>query len=91
MKLFKSSIVAMPIPGCKECPNRVAKRLKSGSGFYSDWVCAAIDRTNYNHLSKIWKEISHKTHPSVAEQMQCGGFHPDCPLEDYTPQIGDTK
>ncbi|MFA7542766.1 MAG: hypothetical protein WCY84_00190 [Candidatus Cloacimonadaceae bacterium] len=80
MKVYKSSILSLPVKSCQECPNRVAKRFKSGERYYSEWVCAAIEDTSYDKaLNKL---VARHRFPSVMEQLKEGGYHRDCPLAD---------
>lgn len=84
MKLYKTSIVSLPITSCEQCPNRVARRCNHGSKSYSEWVCGAI---TYNTTCPISQEIIPRHRfPSLTEAMACKGWHPECPLEDYTPK-----
>lgn len=88
MKIFKTSIASLPLSSCAECPNRVSKRFAHGSKFYSEWCCAAIVLRTRNPITK---EIVFKHRfPSLTEALHRKGFHPECPLENYT-QKGATK
>lgn len=88
MKVYKTSITSLPIPGCRECPNRVSKRFKHNQRYYGEWVCAAITYKTQNPITRE-TVFSHRF-PSVAEAMRHNTHHHECPLEDYKPQ-GDTK
>lgn len=83
MKVYKSSILSLPVKSCRECQNRVAKRFKSGERYYSEWVCAAIrEPVEHAVIKGFTEKYPAHSFPSVMEQMQGGGYHRDCPLED---------
>lgn len=88
MKIYKTSIASLPLKSCADCPNRISKRFPHHKGFYSQWVCGAI---TFKTINPITREIVFRHRfPSLAEALQHKGFHPECPLENYTPK-GDTK
>jgi hypothetical protein len=77
MKIWKNATVTMKVPGCMQCPNRVAKRYSKGQDrFGSYWICKAITKTY------CIKGEESTYNPPVNDRALVNGFLEDCPLPE---------